>query len=282
MNITWRQIVIGGFLIAGISAAGGGRQAVEGLNQSLATSQAYASGIDQQKTRNADLKEEGRIAMEMIRTAGCTPAIGLAPKSPEDIPGRVRFIPKSLSVGQFVTIGGQSKQNFGTSKLVCSRDRQVGIVGVTGKLENPIQNSQDKMGLPQVPQDYEAEFQEILNRNAGRDKPQAVVSSAEELMAIMQSEQMTMRSSPAIAPQTQYNQIPAEPQAPSTAIDQEQPVRAQAVDPRVETPPVNPPVNPPAEPQPNYPQTQSGSNSPPVTRVDPTNQEAVLPKVKLD
>lgn len=173
-----KQIVLYGFAGSIVLAiATGGKENLQQVQASLDESNKYAQAQDANKTSIDNAKRESNLAWEMVQQENIVPVVGLTPKVNE-----WAFVPVPLAVGQVVTVGGKKEQPYAPGTLLGDATGRIGRVGLNGKVESPINGSQNPNYLPVIPMEHvESYSQTFMALQQRRNIPQAVVSSLQEL-----------------------------------------------------------------------------------------------------
>ena len=173
-----KQIVMYGFAATILSAfLTGGKENLQQLQATRDSQSAYAQALTGNKVATANAGKESELAWQMVQREGVVPVVGLTPKVNE-----WSFVPVSLAVGDVATVGGKKEQSYAPGTLLGDATGRIGRVGMSGKVESPINGSQNPGFLPVIPAaNLEAYSQTILALKARPNMPQAVVSSLQEL-----------------------------------------------------------------------------------------------------
>ena len=220
-----KQIVMYGFAATILSAfLTGGKENLQQLQATRDSQSAYAQALTGNKVATANAGKESELAWQMVQQEGVVQVVGLTPKVNE-----WSFVSVPLSVGQVVTVGGKKEQPYAPGTLLGDSTGRIGRVGLTGKVESPINGSQNPGFLPTIPAANLEVYSQTLLALKGRSNPQAVVSSLQELAArridieaknqiapVSQTTPLPVRQVP---PVPQVSPVPPVPQVPSpTAV----------------------------------------------------------------
>ena len=174
-----KQIVMSGFALTLVTAfLTGGKENLQQLQATRDSQSAYAQALTGNKVATANAGKESELAWQMVQQEGVVQVVGLTPKVNE-----WSFVSVPLSVGQVVTVGGKKEQPYAPGTLLGDSTGRIGRVGLTGKVESPINGSQNPGFLPTIPAANLEVYSQTLLALKGRSNPQAVVSSLQELAA---------------------------------------------------------------------------------------------------
>lgn len=244
-----KQLVMYGVGATFISTFLTGKEGLQQIQANRDSERIYAQSLTSNKISSSNAKKESEIVWEMVQQEGVIPVVGLTPKINE-----WSFVSVPLAVGQVVTIGGKKEQSFAPGTLLGDRTGRIGRVGLNGKVESPINGSQNPNYLPIIPVEKIEFYSQTLTALKDRpNMPQAVVSSLQELA---------------------QRRIAIEAQTPVSSSTQSTPISPSS------EPEVIPPSKP--NPQPKMPKPESVAQTQPYPTFKQTEVVENLPKVNLN
>ena len=219
-----KQLVMCGFVLTIASAfLTGGKEGLQQIQAGRDSERLYAQSLTSNKVATVNTGKESQLAWDMVKQEGVVQVVGLTPKVNE-----WSFVSVPLSVGQVVTVGGKKEQPYAPGTLLGDSTGHIGRVGLTGKVESPINGAQNPGFLPVIPADNMQTYSQTLLALKGRSNmPQAVVSSLQELAARRvdieaKSQMPPISQTPSVSPiapikkveELPVRQSPQPPQAP--------------------------------------------------------------------